>query len=65
NESDSPLLLQAAYQSLNHDLVGFVKNSSHAKRLNRLNIHKDIAYCLRFDEFTEVPILKDNRLTLF
>ena len=65
NESDSQLLLHAAYQSLKHDLVGFVKNSSHAKRLNRLNIHKDIAFCMRFDEFTEVPILKDNRLTLF
>lgn len=64
NECDSPLLVQAAYQSMKHDLTGFVKNSSHAKRLNRLNVHKDIEYCMRFDQFDVVPILKGDRLVL-
>lgn len=64
NECDSPLLVQAAFQSMKHDLVGFVKNSSHAKRLNRLNVHRDIEYCMRFDEFQIVPLLKDDKLVL-
>ncbi|MEM9297856.1 MAG: 2-phosphosulfolactate phosphatase [Bacteroidota bacterium] len=64
NECDSPLLVQAAYQSMKHDLVGFVKNSSHAKRLNRLNVHKDIEYCMKLDVFDLVPILKEGKLVL-
>ncbi|MEM8568988.1 MAG: 2-phosphosulfolactate phosphatase [Bacteroidota bacterium] len=64
NECDSPLLVQSAYQSMKHDLVGFVKNSSHAKRLNRLNVHKDIEYCMRFNEFEVVPQLVDGKLVL-
>ncbi len=64
NECDAPLLVQAAYQSMKHDLSGFVKNSSHAKRLNRLNVHNDIEYCMRFDEFDVVPVLENDKLAL-
>ncbi|MEM7108267.1 MAG: 2-phosphosulfolactate phosphatase [Bacteroidota bacterium] len=64
NECDSPLLVQSAYQSMQHDLLGFVENSSHAKRLNKLSILKDTAYCMQFNAFDIVPRLKDGRLVL-
>lgn len=62
NDCDSPLLVQAAYQNMKHDLLGFIKNSSHAKRLNRLDVHEDIEFCMRKDEYNVVPILVNNEL---
>ncbi|TRX56291.1 2-phosphosulfolactate phosphatase [Fulvivirga sp. M361] len=62
NECDSPLLVQAAYQNMKHDLVGFIKNSSHAKRLNRLNVHEDIEFCMKQDEYDVLPVLNGDEL---
>jgi 2-phosphosulfolactate phosphatase len=51
------------YQAAKNDLVGFLKNSSHVQRLNRLNIYKDIEFCLTLDQYDVVPVLKDGALT--
>ncbi len=61
---DSPLAAQHLYHSAKSDMVGFLKESSHVKRLGRLNIHKDIEFCLTPDQYGVVPLLKDNELTL-
>src|SRR5690349_3526120 len=45
-EDDSTLAALHLYQQAKRDLVGFLNQSSHVKRLNRLNIHKDIEFCL-------------------
>jgi len=39
-----------------------LKGSSHVKRLNRLNIEKDIEFCLTSDQYTVVPRLVNNVL---
>jgi 2-phosphosulfolactate phosphatase len=45
-------------------MVDFLKDSSHVQRLNRLNIHKDIQFCLTPDQYTVVPKLIDGMLVI-
>ena len=61
-DCDAPLAAQRLYNLAKPDLIDFLKNSSHVKRLNRLNIHKDIEFCLMNDLYTVVPVLKDGVL---
>jgi 2-phosphosulfolactate phosphatase len=59
---DSPLAAQALYNQAKGNMVEFLSNSSHVKRLAKLNIHKDITFCLTEDIYSVVPILRDNVL---
>ncbi|AYQ34249.1 2-phosphosulfolactate phosphatase [Runella sp. SP2] len=59
---DSALLAMRAYQQAQNDLLGYVANSSHVRRLQRLGIHKDIAYCLQRDLYDVVPVLRGSTL---
>src|SRR6185295_6060707 len=61
-DCDAPLIAQHLYNQAKGDMVEFLANSSHVKRLNRLNIHKDIEYCLTPDQFSVVPFLKNGVL---
>jgi 2-phosphosulfolactate phosphatase len=63
-ECDAPLAAQHLYNAAKNDLVDFLKDSSHVKRLNRLDIHKDIVFCLTPDEYNVVPYLKDGVLII-
>ncbi|HEX5171093.1 MAG TPA: 2-phosphosulfolactate phosphatase [Cyclobacteriaceae bacterium] len=63
-ECDAPLMAHHIYQQGKNDMVGFLKNSSHVQRLNRLNIHKDIEFCLKVDQYFVTPILTDGVLVL-
>ena len=59
---DAPLAAMQLYRSAKHDLNDALKNSSHVKRLARLGIHKDIAFCLTPNQYQVVPVLKDGVL---
>ena len=59
---DAPLVALHAYHGMKDNLLEHVQNSSHAQRLKRLNISRDIEYCLRENEFNVVPVLKDGKL---
>lgn len=59
---DAPLAAQALYNQAKGDMVKFLSNSSHVKRLGRLNVIKDIEFCLTPDVYKVVPVLKDNLL---
>jgi len=61
-DCDAPLAAQHLYNQAKNDLVGFLKNSSHVKRLARLNILKDIEFCLTPDQYHVVPVLRDGVL---
>jgi len=61
---DAPLAAQHLYNQAKADMVGFLKNSSHVKRLNRLDIHKDIEFCLTPNQYHVVPILENNELVV-
>lgn len=59
---DAPLMAQHLYNCAKDDLVKFLSESSHVRRLNKLNIHDDMKFCLSSDMFTVVPVLSDGVL---
>lgn len=56
-DCDAPLAAQHLYTIAKDNMVSFLSNSSHVKRLARLSINKDIDYCLTFDKYQIVPCL--------
>jgi len=56
-DCDAPLAAQHLYSIAKNDMVGFLANASHVKRLAKLNIHKDIKFCMTPDLYTVVPRL--------
>lgn len=62
NACDAPMLAETSYLEMKQNIVQRVQSSSHAKRLSRLNIHKDIEFCLQHDEYDVVPVLKGDRI---
>lgn len=63
-DCDAPLIAQQLYNDAKDDMVTYLKNSSHVKRLDKLDIHKDIDYCLTIDQYDVLPKLKQGVLTL-
>ncbi len=63
-DDDAPLASFHLYQKAKNNLVGFLNESSHVKRLNRLNIREDIEFCLTPDQYKVVPTLVNGRLVL-
>ena len=64
--SDDDALIAAVtlYREAKKDIVAFLNRSSHVQRLNRLNIHEDMAFCVKEDEYSVVPALKGDYLTI-
>jgi 2-phosphosulfolactate phosphatase len=63
-DCDSPLAAQHLYNTAKHNMLDFLKDSSHVKRLARLGIEKDIAYCLTPDQYDIVPTLRQGAITI-
>ncbi len=59
---DAPLIAMRLYSAGRDNLGDFLKDSSHIKRLHRLNIQKDIDFCLTKDQYKVIPAIKDNVL---
>jgi len=59
---DSGLMAWRLYVQGQKDLVGYLSNSSHVRRLHRLSINKDIMYCLQHDLYDVIPVLRGNSL---
>ncbi len=62
NLSDSSMAAIDMYNNAKDDLFGFLGESSHRKRLSRLNMEEDIIYCLTEDLSDVVPILQGDTL---
>lgn len=54
---DSSLAAQHLYATAKNDLLGFLSASSHVQRLAKLNIKKDIEFCLTNDVYSTLPRL--------
>lgn len=65
SECDSPLAMQGLYNARKDTLMDFLQNSSHVKRLRKLNIVEDVAFCLTQDKYMVVPILQEDKLVSF
>lgn len=59
---DSALMAQRLYCQAEKNLLSFVANSSHVRRLQRLGIQKDISYSLQKDLYDIIPVLRGNTL---
>jgi 2-phosphosulfolactate phosphatase len=64
SENDSAIAAVALYRMAKDDMMGFLKNSSHAKRLKGLSIIKDIDFCLQRDVYNILPVLKQGELVI-
>ncbi len=63
-DCDAPLIAHHLYTQAKNDMVGYLANSSHVKRLARLDITKDIEYCLTPDQYEVLPKLRNGVLGL-
>ena len=59
---DAPIMAQRLYSEARHNLAEFLKDSSHIKRLQGLNIQRDIDFCLTEDQYNLVPVIRDKRI---
>ena len=62
--NDSGLMARDLYNLHKDNLFEFLKNTSHFQRLNRLNIHKDIHFCLRHSIYNCLPRLEGKVLVV-
>jgi 2-phosphosulfolactate phosphatase len=60
--ADSAIASTHLYTQAREDMAAFLANSSHRKRLARLDLEKDINYCLQQDITTAVPVLHEGAL---
>ncbi|HEV8515359.1 MAG TPA: 2-phosphosulfolactate phosphatase [Cyclobacteriaceae bacterium] len=63
-DCDAPLAAQHLYNVAKNDMVKFLEQSSHVRRLNRLNIHKDIEFCVTPDLYKVLPRLQKGVLVI-
>jgi 2-phosphosulfolactate phosphatase len=61
-DCDAPLAAQHLYNIAKHDMVSFLNASSHVRRLNKLNIHDDLKFCVTPDQYAILPKLKNGVL---
>lgn len=62
SDEDSSIAAKYLFQSARNSYFGFLKSSSHRRRLKNLNLNEDIKYCLTPNQTTVIPILKDGKL---
>lgn len=59
---DSTIAAMELYKLAKHDLYGFLANSSHRNRLSKLDLERDINYCLSPNQCPVVPVLEGDAL---
>jgi 2-phosphosulfolactate phosphatase len=59
---DSALASSHLYHLAKHDLYGFLANSSHRNRLAKLDLERDIRYCLTPNQCPVIPIMEGEYL---
>ena len=59
---DSSIAAKYLFLSAKDNYLGYLKSSSHRRRLKNLNLNEDIKYCLTPNQTEVIPILKDGKL---
>ena len=62
SDEDSSIAAKYLYLSAWDNYMGFLKSSSHRRRLKNLNLNEDIKFCLTPNQTTVIPILKNEKL---
>lgn len=60
--TDSALSVGYLYEMAKDDPYKFLANSSHRRRLAKLNLKKDIRYCLQLDKTAIIPTLQGETI---
>lgn len=61
---DSAILAMRTYHQAKDNMLAYLANSSHIRRLQGLGINKDISYCLQKDLYDVLPVLRGNELVI-
>jgi len=61
---DAPLAAEAMYLTAKKDMMNYMRDSSHAKRLSKLNVVKDIEFCVQESIYDIIPYLDGKSLRL-
>ncbi len=59
---DSAIMAGRLYEQGKDNLIGYMANASHIRRLQKLGIQKDITYCLQHDLYDVIPVLRGTSL---
>lgn len=62
SEEDSSIASKYLFLSAKDNILGYLKASSHRRRLKNLNLNEDIKFCLTPNTAPVIPILKGDRL---
>lgn len=62
SDEDSSVAAKYLYMSAKDNYMGFLKSSSHRRRLKRLNLNKDIKYCLTPNQIDLIPVLQNDKI---
>ena len=62
SNEDSTIAAICLYKNAKTSPFGFLKASSHRRRLKNLNLNKDIKFCLTPNQTSVIPILKNGKL---
>ncbi len=62
SDEDSSIAAKYLYLSAKDNYLGYLKSSSHRRRLKNLNLNEDIKFCLTPNQTSVIPILKDGKL---
>jgi 2-phosphosulfolactate phosphatase len=60
-ECDAPQASLLLYQQAKSNMIDFLKDASHVKRLGNLSIFEDIKFCLTPDQYRVVPVFMGSR----
>lgn len=62
---DSAIAAGQLYHLAKHDLYQFLSLSSHRNRLQKLNLERDIKYCLTPNQCPVIPVMENGALVKF
>ena len=62
SEEDSSIAAKYLFLSAKDNILGYLKASSHRRRLKNLNLNEDIKYCLTPNTCPVIPIYQEDRL---
>lgn len=62
SDEDSSIAAKYLYLSAKDNYLGYLKSSSHRRRLRNLNLNEDIKYCLTPNISKAIPVLYENKL---
>ncbi|MCT4561658.1 MAG: 2-phosphosulfolactate phosphatase [Crocinitomicaceae bacterium] len=63
SDEDSSIAAKYLFLSAKDNYFGYLKSSSHRRRLKNLNLNEDIKYCLTPNQTDVIPVLRDGKLT--